>query len=220
MAVPDHNRIIRDIAREVLAPLGLIQEGRSRTWVDDQGWWLAAIEFQPSDWSAGSYVNAFFMQLFEQRDYMGSNEVERLQVRGRQLETFDPSNREEFTAEVRRFAELAASRIQQMRRKRGTPRRSLRYVASLAKGKEQNIHTWYDAAIASALLGKVSRSERLFREIAENHSDQRDWVLQLQSDACEVAQFLGDAQALESEVRRRVSRTRELLELPDVAIVF
>src|SRR5690242_5082457 len=26
-------------AREVLRPLGLVQKGRSRTWLDDHGWW-------------------------------------------------------------------------------------------------------------------------------------------------------------------------------------
>ena len=33
--------------RLFMRPLGLVQEGRSRTWLDDQAWWLGIVEFQP-----------------------------------------------------------------------------------------------------------------------------------------------------------------------------
>lgn len=33
---------------EVLAPLGVRRRSRSRTWLDDHGWWLGIVEFQPS----------------------------------------------------------------------------------------------------------------------------------------------------------------------------
>lgn len=35
----DHNRLLKKVAKEVFAPLGLIQRGSSRTWFDDHGWW-------------------------------------------------------------------------------------------------------------------------------------------------------------------------------------
>ena len=54
---PDHNKIIKQAAGEVLNPLGLFQEGQSRIWVDDNGWFLTLVEFQPSGWSKGSYLN-------------------------------------------------------------------------------------------------------------------------------------------------------------------
>ena len=40
-------RIITSAARESLKPLGLLQRGRSRLWIDDQGWWLGVVEFTP-----------------------------------------------------------------------------------------------------------------------------------------------------------------------------
>src|SRR5256885_11111558 len=52
-----HSKLITAAAREILRPLGLFQKGRSRVWLDDQGWWLGVVEFQPSDWSKGSYLN-------------------------------------------------------------------------------------------------------------------------------------------------------------------
>jgi hypothetical protein len=31
-----------------------VQKGRSRIWLDDHGWWIAVVEFQPSDWARRS----------------------------------------------------------------------------------------------------------------------------------------------------------------------
>lgn len=56
-AIRDHNKIIRQAAREVLEPLGLFQRGQSRMWIDDNGWFLTLVEFSPSSWSKGSYLD-------------------------------------------------------------------------------------------------------------------------------------------------------------------
>lgn len=53
----DHNHEIALAARRVLAPLGCVRKGRSRIWLDDHGWWIGVIEFQPSGFSKGSYLN-------------------------------------------------------------------------------------------------------------------------------------------------------------------
>src|SRR5262245_59350224 len=53
----DHNRVIDAEARQILKPLGLARKGKSRVWLDDHGWWLIQVEFQPGAWSRGSYLN-------------------------------------------------------------------------------------------------------------------------------------------------------------------
>jgi hypothetical protein len=53
----DHNAVITAQARRVLKPLGLVRLGKSRVWIDDHGWWTIQVEFQPSAWSKGSYLN-------------------------------------------------------------------------------------------------------------------------------------------------------------------
>jgi hypothetical protein len=47
----DHNKEIALAAKRVLAPLGCVRKGRSRIWLDDHGWWIGVIEFQPGRWS-------------------------------------------------------------------------------------------------------------------------------------------------------------------------
>jgi len=52
-----HNKIIQDSAKQVFKPIGLFQVGASRGWIDDNGWYLIQVEFQPSAYSKGAYLN-------------------------------------------------------------------------------------------------------------------------------------------------------------------
>jgi hypothetical protein len=62
-----HDRIIADAAKAALGPLGFKRKGRSRTWLADHGWWLTVVEFQPSAWSKGSYLNVWPALTYRQR---------------------------------------------------------------------------------------------------------------------------------------------------------
>ena len=42
-----HNRIIQQLCREALLPLGVFQKGSSRTYLDDNDTFFTVIEFQP-----------------------------------------------------------------------------------------------------------------------------------------------------------------------------
>lgn len=52
-----HGKIIAAAAKSALTPLGFQRKGASRIWFADKGYWLLVIEFQPSAWSKGSYLN-------------------------------------------------------------------------------------------------------------------------------------------------------------------
>jgi hypothetical protein len=46
-----HTKLLDKAARETLKPLGVKQRGRSRIWLDDNGWWLGVVYFKPSGYS-------------------------------------------------------------------------------------------------------------------------------------------------------------------------
>lgn len=75
-----HTKLLTAAAREVFRPLGLAQKGRSRTWLDDQGWWLGVVEFQPSSWSRGSYLNVGVNWLWNVRDYLSFDQGGRVHL--------------------------------------------------------------------------------------------------------------------------------------------
>ncbi|WP_352820518.1 DUF4304 domain-containing protein [Mesorhizobium sp. M0898] len=57
MADSEHGRIIASQAKIVLKPAGFQRKGKSRIWIADRGFWLSVVEFQPSSWSKGTYLN-------------------------------------------------------------------------------------------------------------------------------------------------------------------
>lgn len=61
----DHNKIISQTAKAILAPQGFFRQGQSRTWLYDCGYFFVQIKFQPSRWGQGSYYNVGIGFLFE-----------------------------------------------------------------------------------------------------------------------------------------------------------
>ncbi len=53
----EHGKIIAAAAKAALAPLGCTRIGQSRSWISDEGLWVITIEFQPSAWEKGTYLN-------------------------------------------------------------------------------------------------------------------------------------------------------------------
>ena len=60
-----HNKIINAAAKKIIAPEGLFRVGSSRTWIDDNGYFVIQVEFQPSSYDRGSYLNVGISFLWE-----------------------------------------------------------------------------------------------------------------------------------------------------------
>ena len=54
--VRQHDKIINMAAKKVLAPKGLFRQGMSRTWLDDNGYFVIFVVFDSGNWSKGSYL--------------------------------------------------------------------------------------------------------------------------------------------------------------------
>ncbi len=64
-----HSKIIRSLCREILIPLGVFQKGNSRVYFDDNGYCLTMVEFQPSAWDRGSYLNVGVHFLWDAHEF-------------------------------------------------------------------------------------------------------------------------------------------------------
>ena len=62
----EHGKLIAAAAKAALLPLGCRRKGQSRCWFSDERFWYIFIEFQPSAWSRGTYLNVspiwFFLE--------------------------------------------------------------------------------------------------------------------------------------------------------------
>lgn len=114
MAVREADKLIISAARDILKPMGLFQKGRSRIWIDDNGWFLTVVEFQPSAWSKGAYLNVGISFLWEQGH--GLSEALPYNIGGRELNHIEYTGNDEiFSQQMLEMAQHAGNLVQQYR---------------------------------------------------------------------------------------------------------
>ena len=147
-------KIIASVAKQVLAPLGVRRKGRSRTWLDDHGWWLGIVEFQPSNWGAGSYLNVGLMFLWQPVDHLAF-EV------GYRLDEFSPADDEaSFQRAIHAKAEKAKDELMSLRRRFASPSDVTTHYATSSKKVSMNDQA--NLGTAWGLLGDMKRCRSAF----------------------------------------------------------
>ncbi len=207
----DHPKIIAQAAKETLAPLGIFQKGRSRTWIDDRGWWIVVIEFQPSGTSKGSYLNVGAMWLWDENDYFSFDFANDGECRiARFVEYVDEK---QFTPEVIRLASLAKAEALRLRSKFVSIHDAALYLPAKAT-RDDNPWTKLAAAIALGYVGKRFRARWLFKSI-ERKKPVHEWEYKLQERARGFAETLDRPDDFQRYVEEAIWRTRKLLKLPE-----
>lgn len=125
------DKLIAKAAREILKPLGVFQKGSSRIWIDDNGWFLTVIGFQPSSWSKGAYLNVAISFLWEQGE--GFKEVLPFNIGGREL------SHEEYEGDDENFYDKMLKMIQYAKKKLLEYRK---YSADLSYAQTQMNNYW------------------------------------------------------------------------------
>jgi hypothetical protein len=203
-ATSDHSRLLTQAARKHLAPLGCKQQGRSRFWFDDHGWWAATVEFQPSSWSKGSYLNVGAMWFWHPADHWVFNEFERVAP----FQEFHDGV--QFAEAASQLAEQAASQVLVLREKFDSLEAVAKYLTQTpTDGFWQN----YQAGIAASLVGDTSTATARFQAVAATQSTAA-WVGQAQARAQRLFDSFTSVTRAREVVASEVARTREKLGLP------
>ena len=106
----DHNKLIKQAANAILKHYGLFQKGSSRVWIEDNGWYLTVVEFQPSAWDKGTYLNVSVHFLWDEKDYLSYDYYAGLRPRLDQFVSFD-GDETRFLTQVHCLAELALDTV-------------------------------------------------------------------------------------------------------------
>lgn len=207
MAVqPIHSKIINKAAREILRPLGVRQKGRSRLWYDDAGWYAAVIEFQPSSWSRGTYLNVAVHWLWYPQDYWSFD------LGGRVHRYVEFKREEQFAEASQSLAQLAADRIQEFRTNLATLDAAYQYASSkyAARGSGwPSLHL----GILAALGGSPGEAqERLTEALAD--PPEYEWDANMNSFIHSALSKLDDRPGFRDWVEENISVCRALLRLP------
>ena len=222
-----HSRIIAELAREGLAPIGFRRTGRSRTWIADQGWWALYVVFEPSGFGRGTYLGVQASWLWD-----GGGQGSRLRVAAAGLnrrEGWSYESDEQWTRIVRDLVPAAVARAQELREMfpnvdalsrvldrghrpsdaerafaaellaTGDPRLLLQAQSHLSIGP--NWRQRLDAAVAHGLLGRAEKAQwHLSRYLAADEN-------RIRPDSHDWH-------------RARVDRARLLLDLVEDTAVF
>jgi hypothetical protein len=207
-----HTKLLTAAARESLRPLGLRQKGRSRTWLDDHGWWVGVVEFQSSAWSKGSYLNVGGMWLWDEQGHHVRFDVGH-RVDGAGFIEYESD--EQFAPEARRFSALAADEVRRLR----ATLRDLDSAITWLRDHSEGGQGWpdYNLGIALGLAGEHAEAAQCLRRLSHEPGDP-DWWQQAVTRARELADLLeNDVSAFRTQMQSAITAFRVALKLePDV----
>jgi hypothetical protein len=202
-----HSALLLAAAKKYLRPLGVIQRGRSRTWIADQGWWMVAVEFQPSNWSKGSYLNVGCTWLWNVKSYISFDE-------GSRVSGFQPfESREQFDPIAEKLAQDAANEVMRYRKLFPTVQSVSDYYSSktLPTGWPS-----FNAAVAHGFSGRIEQAAMLLNHWGRVGEDAPEWLKAAQQDGKQLSVIVSDQMQFRKLISERVAKARELHKLPAI----
>jgi hypothetical protein len=200
----EHGKLIAAAAKAALAPLGFRRVGQSRTWISDERYWAIWIEFQPSAWSKGSYLNVRPSWLWLRH---GGNDHH-----PRPTDFISFESVEQFKPLIENMASIAAQTVVAMR----TRFRNLEDVNQFfAERVSQDGFPVYRAAITAGLVGDIETARKLFERM--KHTDLTNWgpwIMRLISECAALAALLDEPMRYKAAILETIAERREMLRLP------
>lgn len=205
-----HDKIIADAAKAALGPFGFHRKGQSRLWFADHGWWLTIVEFQPSAWSKGSYLNVGAQFLWVET---GSFSFD---FGGRLAEFVEYQADEQFAASAVRFAECAVGEARRLDQALGSISETADVL--LKQAWERPVQSpghpgWiaYHAGVAAGLLARSKDAAEMFRRILTDPALSGSL---LYASAKRMADVAAEPARLRTEVVSVIRHQRDALRLP------
>jgi hypothetical protein len=214
----DHNKLIAQVAKQTLLPAGLKRKGKSRLYYDDNGWWCTIIEFQPSGFSKGSYLNVGVSWLLYEQDYW-SFDVGSQEGSGRRFVSADNEN--EFTNDVFEKAMRAKEIVENNRERFSTVTKAHEYYQSI----QRSGWSYYYAAVIAGMNRQFDAAEQNFNSSLA-YPERTEWQKELNLRTRKLMSLMGQPKefaeavfqiVLNSRILRRLeNREPALLGLPSV----
>jgi hypothetical protein len=199
----EHGRLIAAAAKAALGPLGCKRKGQSRLWVSDERYWAISVEFQPSAWSKGSYLNVRPQWLWLR---MGAHDDF-----PRPAEYIGFENSEQFAPLIKEMASVAAETVMAFRSRFSILADVNRYFSERIT---RNGWPVYRAAVTAGLLGEVDTARRLFKTLESFDTEGHEYWMELKSEGAAMAALLDDSVRYRSAVLEAISTARKGFGLP------
>jgi len=169
-------------------------------------WWMAVVEFQPSSFSRGSYLNVGCMWLWI-KSYVSFDVGYRVE----EFQAFE--NEEQFTRVAERLATAALEKVRDYRRLFPTICHVSDYYML---NVPQSFWPCLNASIAPALAGRREDSARSLSTCLEGVDDDPAWLTKARLDARNLLAIIQDQERFRDSISSRVMEARRLQRLPTV----
>lgn len=201
----EHGHLIFVAAKTHLRPLGCQRQGQSRFWSADHRLWQIGVEFQPSGWSKGSYLNVGVQWLWYPKRHFSYDT-------GSRVAQFVPfESPEQFAPEANCLAARAAEEVLSLRSRFA----SLPAIAHDLVTKPWGDALWplYHGAVAAGLTGDVPTARNLFDQLlAVDYG--YGWWQERHDVAARLASCLSDPNAYRAAVLALIVECRTMQRLP------
>jgi hypothetical protein len=198
----DHNKLIAQVAKQTLLPAGLKRKGKSRLYYDDNGWWCTVVEFQPSDFSKGSYLNVGVSWLLYEEGGFSFN------IGYREGGFSSAENESEFTNAIFDMAMKAKEIAEKNRERFSTFSKAHEYYQSV---KREGWNRYY-AAVIAGMSHQFAAAEDNFNSWLA-YPEQADWQKEANFRSRKLMNLLSQPKEFAEAVIGIVLRTRGLLRL-------
>jgi len=205
--------VIAEAARQALAPLGVKRKGRSRIWLDDHGWWVGVVEFQPSNWAVGAYLNVGLMFLWRPIDHFAF-EI------GNRVEEFSPADdAETFHRAIQAKAAKARDEVTSLRERFASVHGVIRHYQQTRKKMSMIDHA--HLGTAWGLTGDMERCRGGLDQALERREQARSgawrasaWILDARHATTDEGTFRAWVQQTMNTTRAALKLSSEPVELP------
>ena len=200
----DHNKLLKKIAVNRLTPYGIIQQGKSRTFLYDKGWWTIVIEFQPSSHSKGAYLNIGLDFNFYPRAYFAF-------TYGSREKSFEEATDEKhFSQIINDYCDFTIKRVEEL--KLGF--KDI-WTATETFKKEVSNEPWnnVDLGVLYGLTGQVSKSKNILQKLKKEKC-QHDYEFARQQFAIQILSWCEKSEVFPLKIQHLINETRQLKKLP------
>ena len=151
----EHTKIINRLAKEAFAPYGIKRFGQSRSWFDDHGWFVTIIEFQPSGFARGTFLNVGVSFNWYVRGHFTYD------IGFRESGLIRFNDEEQFSTEVRRLTQIALNKTLQYRKELTTIEAAKTFIVNNKTG--DSLWGNYHRGIICALAGDKTKQKEISR---------------------------------------------------------
>ena len=198
------SRLVTATARDVLSPLGVAQRGRSRTWIDDRGWWLGVVEFTPLR-AAGSSLTVGAMWLWHDMDHLAFH------TGGKVAGPESFRDEAQFAPRVADLAHAAATSVVELRAQ-FTDFAAIAEYLTTKPVRRGFLWDDFDAGVAAGLVGDAVTARQRFERMLEEEA-LAPWMIEAQDTARMLHHLASDPQAMTAWATGAIRSCRDKLQL-------